>query len=222
MVLAAGGLALARPAAAQDAPTAPDASTGLDAPLAPEAPMAQDTPSQPSVEPVAPVRTVPLEVQPEPMSEGRRIVSAYNTGFQWGLSPGVVFSGAKASFFLGVRLGYGFDLDKVILVPGVRLAGYFTDPNVYVGLPVLKLIYPIERFAPFVEGGAGIGYVEGSDVGTGGARVEAKAGASLLVGGGFMVHVSWKLGLGVEANYQVITGTSFKGFGIAPILAIGF
>ncbi len=91
------------------------------------------------------------------MSEGRRIVVAYNTGFQWGLSPGVIISQSKASFFLGLRFGYGFDTGNVIIVPGVRFAGYFPDPNVYVALPMMKLVYPIDRFAPFIEGGAGGG-----------------------------------------------------------------
>jgi hypothetical protein len=155
------------------------------------------------------------------MSEGRRIVVAYNTGFQWGLSPGVVFQGSKASFFLGLRLGYGFDTGKVIIVPGLRLAGYFTDPNVYVGVPVVKLVYPIDRFAPFIEGGAGAGYVDAYQLDSKTA-VDAKTGVALLVGGGFMVHFSWKFGLGVEASYQKITGTDFDGWGVGPILAIAF
>lgn len=155
------------------------------------------------------------------MSEGRRIVAAYNTGFQWGIAPGVVFAGDKTSFFLGLRFGYGFDTGKVIVVPGVRLVAYFTDPNVYLGMPVVKLIYPIDRFAPFVEGGAGVGYVSGTDVNAT-TTIDPQTGLALLVGGGFMVHFSWKFGLGVEATYQTITGTGFDGFGVGPILALGF
>lgn len=166
-------------------------------------------------------RPNPAVEEPEPMSEGRRIVVAYNTGFQWGLSPGVVFSGGKTSFFLGLRFGYGVDTGKVIVVPGLRVAGYFTDPNVYVGMPMLKLIYPIDRFAPFIEGGAGLGYVSRYDIDSR-HSVDAKTGFALLVGGGFMIHFNWKFGLGVEANYQTITGTGFDGFGIGPILALSF
>lgn len=163
----------------------------------------------------------PAAAEPEEMSEGRRIVVAYNTGFQWGLSPGVVFSGSKASFFLGLRFGYGIDTGKVILVPGVRLSAYFTDPNVYLGMPVMKLVYPIGHFAPFVEAGAGVGYIAGYDLDSR-TSVAAQTGVALLGGGGFMVHFSWKFGLGVEANYQTVTGTDFHGFGIGPILAIAF
>jgi len=80
---------------------------------------------------------------------------------------------------------------------------------------------PIDRFAPFIEGGAGIGYVAGYDIDTR-TSVDAKTGVALLVGGGFMVHFTWKFGLGVEANYQTVTGTDFHGIGIGPILALAF
>jgi hypothetical protein len=150
------------------------------------------------------------------MSEGRLLVSLYNSGFQWGIAPGVVFRDGDAGFFLGIRLGYGFDLGPVIAVPGVRLAGYFLDPNAYVGMPTFKLVVPIDRFAPFIEGGAGVGHLT-SD----GARTPAKTGVALMGGGGFMIHFT-RIAFGAEASYQVITGTDFKGFGVGPILAIGF
>ncbi|CAN5925456.1 hypothetical protein BH11MYX4_BH11MYX4_03550 [soil metagenome] len=185
-------------------------------------PLAQPPETTPLIEPgsaqPAPI-TEAMPVVPEeeaPMSEGRRIVVAWNTGFQWGISPGVIFVDGEASFALGLRFGYGFDTGKVILVPGLRLAGYFSQPGVYLGMPVMKLVLPIDRFAPFVEAGAGVGYVSSSN------DTQAKTGLALLGGGGFMVHFSMKLGLGVEANYQVITGTPFKGFGIGPIIALAF
>ncbi len=146
------------------------------------------------------------------MSRGRRIVSAYNSGFQWSLSPGVAFSEGKAAFLLGLRLGYGVDTGTAILVPGVRFAGYFTDPVVLVGMPVFRLIFPIDRFAPFIEGGVGVGSVT-----KGGGT-----GAAILGGGGFMIHFTPAFALGVEAGYQVITGTAFKGVSVGPILALAF
>ena len=149
------------------------------------------------------------------MSEGRALVSAYNSGFQWGIAPGVVFSRGKAGFTVGLRLGYGFDTGPVILVPGVRLSGYFIDPNVYLGMPTFKLVIPIDRFAPFVEGGAGAGHVSAD------GATDAKTGMALMGGGGFMIHFT-RVAFGAEASYQVITGTGFKGFGVGPILAIGF
>lgn len=179
-------------------------------PVPPEPPLA------PSSEVVAPTSASSVTEEPPPaMSEGRALVSLYNSGFQWGIAPGVVFSRGKAGFAVGLRFGYGFDTGPVILVPGVRLAGYFIDPNVYVGMPTFKLVIPIDRFAPFVEGGAGAGHVA-ADGATG-----AKTGLALMGGGGFMIHFT-RVAFGAEASYQVITGTGFKGFGVGPILAIGF
>src|SRR5262249_38895429 len=146
-------------APAEPAPTLPAAPPRLN-PVPPEPPPAQAPEEQKAAEP--------------PMSEGRLLVSLYNSGFQWGISPGVVFAGSKASFPLGLGFGYGFDVGSVILVPGVRLAAYFTDPNVYLGMPSFKLVLPIDRFAPFVEGGVGVGHVDGA------ASVKAKQGAALM------------------------------------------
>jgi hypothetical protein len=149
------------------------------------------------------------------MSEGRLLVSLYNSGFQWGISPGVVFSNGKAGFAMGLYFGYGVDTGPVILVPGVRITGYFTDPSVYVGMPTFKVVLPIDRFAPFVQAGLGVGHVTSSPADP------AKSGLAVMGGGGFMIYFR-PVAFGAEASYQVITGTNFKGFGIGPILAIGF
>jgi hypothetical protein len=172
-----------------------------------------------SVVVVALTSTLPAAAAPAeaaPASEGRQLVAAYNTDFQWGLSPGVAFSKGQTSFLVGARVGYGFDTGTVLLVPGVRLAATFADPGVYLGAPALKLVFPIDSFAPFVEGGAGVGYV-GSKGST-----SAQAGLALLAGAGFMQHFNWKFGLGVEASYQVIPGTGWSAFGLGPILALAF
>jgi hypothetical protein len=186
--------------------TTPGAEPPQEAPvvLAPADPMRTEVP------------TIPPQAEgPPAMSEGRMLVSLYNSGFQWGIAPGVIFSRGKAGFALGLRFGYGFDTGPVILVPGVRLSGYFVDPNVYLGMPTFKLVLPIDRFAPFVEGGAGVGHVAGANT------TPAETGAALMGGGGFMIHFT-RVAFGAEASYQVITGTPFKGFGFGPILAIGF
>jgi hypothetical protein len=224
-------LGTALPAAAFAQPTDPEppGEPVPAAPLAPSAdPLAQPPstppPSEPppTLDPVAPsprAEAAPAvsEREEEPaMSEGRRIVVAWNTGFQWGLAPGVFFSRGEASFALGLRFGYGFDTGTFIVVPGVRLAGYFSTPGVYLGMPVMKLVLPIDRFAPFLEAGAGIGYVGAGDT------TASQTGLAVRGGGGFMVHFTMKFGLGVEANYQVVTGTDFKGFGIGPIIALAF
>lgn len=218
---------LALPVAAQAAqpadPTSPSEPVPTD-PLPPVSdPLGQPpgTPPPPTADPAPPLATAseaptPRDEEPE-MSEGRRIVVSWNTGFQWGIAPGVIFTdGGKASFALGLRFGWGFDTGRFILVPGLRLVGYFSTPGVYMGMPTVKVVLPIDRFAPFLEAGAGIGYVSAGDT-TG-----AHTGLAVLGGGGFMIHFTMKFGLGVEANYQIITGTDFKGFGVGPILALAF
>lgn len=180
-------------------------------PVPPEPPASSPDPVNPSSASPEPE----IEEPPPAMSEGRALVSAYNSGFQWGIAPGVVFSRGKAGFTIGLHLGYGFDTGSVILVPGARLAAYFIDPNVYLGMPTFKLVLPIDRFAPFVEGGVGAGHVTSDNT------TSAESGLALMGGGGFMIHFT-RLAIGAEASYQVITGTRFKGFGVGPILALGF
>lgn len=142
-------------------------------------------------------------------SEGRRLAVIANTKLQVLLTPGVTFVRDNAGAFLGIRAGWGFDLGSFIVVPGVRLAGYFTHPAAYVGQPVAKLVLPLGRFAPFIEAGAGIGHVTPPE----------KTAASLFAGGGVMVHFSERFGLGVSASYEVITSTAFDALGIGPLFA---
>lgn len=149
------------------------------------------------------------------MSEGRAIVSAYNSGFHWGIAPGIVWVNGSAGAAVGLRFGYGFDTGSVIVVPGIGLTGFFTSPSVYLGIPEVRLVYPIDRFAPFVVGGAGFGAI-------GGDGSAAKNGLALLGGGGFVVHFSQSFGLGVEATYTTITGADFSAVSVGPILAIAF
>lgn len=192
-----------------------DPSTQAPQPLPPP-----NAPAPAPVDPNAPAPSVPeptvepptVEPGPAPMSEGRRLVSLYNSGVQWSIAPGVVFVDGRTGFFLGLRFGYGIDTGSVIVVPGVQLAGYIIDPNVYVGMPMTKLVLPIDRFAPFVQGGAGVGQISSSP---------SQTGVAVMAGGGFMLHFSPRFALGAEATYQVITGTGFKGLGVGPILAIG-
>lgn len=224
--LLASALALPVPAFAQSAPPPAPGDTAVPSapqepvPAAPPAPTSSPAPIAPPDEPapapiVAPPPPAEAEDEVPQMSEGRAIVVAWNTGFQWGLAPGVVFASGRAGFSLGVRLGYGIDTGTVIVVPGVRLSATFLDPNIYQGMPVGKLVLPIDRFAPFVEGGAGLGHIAGSDS-------PSATGAALYVGGGFMIHFTRSFALGAEASYQTITGTGFKGFGVGPIIAFAF
>lgn len=206
------------PALVPAPPSAPVPAPPAPAPLPAPAPEAApvEPPAAPSYAPPpdAPPPPVPEPEEPrEEMSEGRRIVSAWNSGFQWGLSPGVGFSNGKAGFLLGARVGYGFDTGTVILVPAVHASAYFLDPTVLIGMPMFRVIFPLNRFAPFVEGGVGVGHVAG---------LASQTGAALSGGGGFMLHFTRSFALGAEATYQVITGTNFKGVAIGPIIAFAF
>lgn len=101
----------------------------------------------------------------------------------------------------------------MILVPGVHASGYFLDPTVLIGMPMFRVVLPLNRFAPFVEGGVGVGHVGGP---------ASQTGAALSGGGGFMLHFTRSFALGAEATYQVITGTEFRGVAIGPIIAFAF
>src|SRR5690348_8028396 len=85
-------IALAQPGGAEPEPSSPPPPE----PLEPAPPPPGPTAPPPPPEPIAntPVRSAPEVVpsgeEPQPeMSEGRRLVSAYNSGFQWGIAPGV-------------------------------------------------------------------------------------------------------------------------------------
>jgi hypothetical protein len=205
---------------AQPTDPAPPSDDPGATPPTPSSPPPSAPPPDPVLDPPSSTPTTsepPREEEKKPpMSEGRLLVSLYNSGFQWGISPGVAFANGKAGFLLGLNFGYGFDTGPVILVPGVRLTGYFLDPVVLMGMPTFKVVLPIDRFAPFVEVGAGPGHITKSDTSS------AQTGVALMGGGGFMIHFTPGFALGAHASYQVITGTDFKGFAVGPILAIGF
>jgi hypothetical protein len=206
------------PLHAQSEPQAPAPPAQAPPPEEPRFERFERAPNLPEPEPppqaAPPPRPPPPSEPPpkiEPRSEGRILVSAYNEGFQWGISPGVVISGGDAGFALGVSISYGIDLDSVIVVPGVHGSVYFLPNNVWIGMPTAKLIVPIDRVGPFVEGGAGYGLVSGVD----------QSGLAWMAGGGIAVYFT-HFAIGAEASYQAITGTDFHGWGIGPILAIGF
>src|SRR5262249_25180466 len=115
-------------------------------------------------------------------------------------------------FAFAVRVEYGFDTGSVIVAPGVAGAAYFLDPNVYMGLPTVKLALPIGWFGPFVQGGGG----------GGGGAPPGDPGLALLGAGGFMIHVTSAVALGVEAGYEAILGTDFGVIILSPVLAIAF
>jgi hypothetical protein len=188
-------------------PPAPfDTSVGGDPPETPDASVLPD-----SGEPTpAPGEPLPAAAEPPPAPSERSLTARYSVGFHWSLAPGVAVSSGKAAFSMGARFDYGFDTGSVIVVPGVDLAAFFLQPNVYVALPVCKLIMPVGWFAPFVEAGAGLG-VEGS-----------AASLAVLGGGGFAIRPSPSFIIGAEGSYETLIGTPFGAITFGPVFGLAF
>jgi hypothetical protein len=145
-------------------------------------------------------------------SAARELVATYYKRLHWSISPGAVFGRDKVGFSLAGRIQYGVDTGSIIVMPGVDLAGYFVDSNVYVGMPMVELVLPLGPFAPFVEGGAGIGVV----------TQPSQASLAVLGGGGFVLHPSPTFVLGIEGGYETILGTDFRVILVGPIFAFRF
>jgi hypothetical protein len=148
----------------------------------------------------------------QPAHTGRELVAPYYTGVRWSIGPGAVFGNGKVGFSLAGRIGYGVDTGSVIVMPGVSLAGYFLNPNVYVGMPTVELFLPIGPFVPFVEGGAGIGVV----------TQPSQTSLAVLGGGGFVLHPTREFLLGLELGYETIVATDFREIIFGPIFAFAF
>lgn len=145
----------------------------------------------------------------------RDVVVAYNTGLHFSIAPGIFIpvDGGRVGFSIAGDVRYGFEIGPLIMAPGVRLAAYFPeDVNVVAGLGTLRLTFPLGAFAPFVVGGAGPGYVSSP----------SHTGAAYLAGGGFMVHIGTRFGIGAEATYQAITGTAFSALFVGPLILLAF
>jgi len=148
---------------------------------------------------------------------GRDLVVAANTGLQWGIAPGIFVptNGGNVGFSIGGHVGYGIELEPLILVPAVSLRAYFPNPGSAIVMPMAqsKLMYPIGAFAPYVIGGAGTAIFTGP---AGGAYF------ALEGGGGAIYYFSPRFALGVEATYTSVFDTPFNVLSIGPVLMIGF
>lgn len=145
-------------------------------------------------------------------AESRRdVVVQHNKGLRFTLAPGVIVptNGAGAGFSLTGDLRYGIEVGPMIIAPGVRLGGYWpSGPNAYVLLGTLRVTVPVGPVGPYVLGGVGPGWVtspEHSDV-------------AYVVGGGAMVHIGSRFGIGLEVTYQAITDTQFSAMFFGPSL----
>jgi hypothetical protein len=156
------------------------------------------------------------EPAPPPRYEGptgRDRVVAYYTGVQIGIAPGVILptNGGDVGFLLSLYGGYGFEAGSVILIPGAHATGAWPSGD-FIGTftPALKLVFPLGAFAPYIEGGAGPGYVS----------VGEKWGVAINAGAGFSVHPSSRFAIGAGVSYQTITGTDVSFIG--PVLILSF
>lgn len=170
-------------------------------------------PAPPAPEPA--VATAPPEPTPEPYQgpSGRDRVVAYYTGLQLGIAPGIILptNGGDPGFLLSLYGGYGIEAGSVIVIPGARATGAW-PPDAFIGTftPTMKLVFPLGAFAPYVEGGAGPGYVSAGE----------KVGLAVHAGGGFSVHPSSRFAIGAGVAYQTITGTNVSFLG--PVLILSF
>jgi hypothetical protein len=130
------------------------------------------------------------------------------------LVPSVYFpTGAgKTGFALGIEGRYGIDLGSVILAPGAMFTSYFGDRNVYLGAALLRLTFPVGVFGPYVEGGLGYG----------GTTQPSQTGVLLMAGGGFMLYLGDRFGLGLSVRYEKITSTDFGAVIIGPSILLAF
>ena len=148
----------------------------------------------------------------QPAPNPRELVARYFTGLRWSIAPGAVFGNGKAGISLGGQLEYGVDTGSVIVMPGVSLAGYFLEPNVYVGMPTVRIVLPLGPFAPFIEGGVGLGAV----------TQPSQISLAVLGGAGFVLHPTPDFILGLELGYETIVQTDFRVIIFGPIFAFSF
>jgi hypothetical protein len=136
-----------------------------------------------------------------------------NVGFISGLGIALLLPDeGSAGGGLELSARYGVPVSVVVLAPGARVGGYYLQER-FIGMlmPTFRVTLPLGPFAPFVQGGAGVG----------GLSNPGDAGLAWLAGGGLMIHFGGVLSLGAEVNYEGITGTGFEVLSIGPTLVIG-
>jgi hypothetical protein len=108
-----------------------------------------------------------------------------------------------------LRLGIG--AEPTILAPGLRLGGYVISGRfAALALATGRVTLPLGPFAPFLVGGFGEGWLTNP----------SESGATFALGGGMMVHLARFLAFGLEATYEVVTGTDLKMYAFGPSIVI--
>jgi hypothetical protein len=142
----------------------------------------------------------------------RPVVVAHSTGLRFGLSPGLLLSlrGEPVTFGFGLDLRYGIETGRVILAPGLRLGALlFNDPRVFTSFLTLRMTIPAGRVGPYLLGGVGGGWIE-------------RPAFGYLGGGGFLVHIGTRFGIGAEASFQSLVYSRFKVISVGPQLLFVF
>lgn len=155
---------------------------------------------------------IPFRVSAEVGKPSRReVVVAHNKGLRFTLSPGAIVptNGGDVGFSLAADVRYGIQIGPTILAPGARLGGYWpSGPNAYMLLGTLRLTIPMGPLGPYVLGGAGPGWV----------TTPKRTDVAYVVGGGAMVHIGSRLGIGLEITYHAIADTNFSAMFYGPSL----
>lgn len=136
-----------------------------------------------------------------------------NVGLITGLGVAVLIPDeGDVGFGLELSGRYGIPTGPVVVAPGARVGGYYLQER-FIGtlMPTLRVTLPLGPLAPFVQGGAGAGYISNP----------SEAGLAYLGGGGLMIHFGGVLSIGAEVNYQGITGTGYETLSIGPTIVIG-
>jgi len=138
-------------------------------------------------------------------------VVAHNKGLRFTIAPGVVVptNGGDAGFSLTGDVRFGIEIGPMILAPGARLGGYWpSGPNAYVLMGTLRVTVPVGPIGPYVIGGVGPGWVTSPE----------KTDVAYVIGGGAMVHIGSRFGVGLEVTYQEIKDTRFSAMFFGPSL----
>jgi len=107
---------------------------------------------------------------------------------------------------------YGMPAGPFILAPGALIGGYYLQSR-FVGvlMGTFRVTAPLGPLAPFVQGGIGPGFI----------TKPGDGGAAWMGGGGLVVHIGDVVAIGVEIDYQAITGTGYETWTLGPTIAIG-
>ncbi|MDB4985703.1 MAG: hypothetical protein JWN04_881 [Myxococcaceae bacterium] len=150
-----------------------------------------------------------------PAGQSAELAASSIAGPRFSLAPGLFVppEGGRLGLSLVADAHYNLEVGRVIVAPGVRLAGFFrADTTALAALATKRLTLQLGTVDPYVVGGVGIGHL--SD--------PTHLGLAYQAGGGLTICVHRFVALGVEATYFGVTGTDFRALLFGPALLINF